>query len=50
MGYDRTTLCGGFDSADSWGHFVHCGGQPAQQNIVPRPTARRPIMTGQAPR
>jgi hypothetical protein len=40
--YDCTTPCGGFDAADSWGHFVHCAvGQSAQQNVVQRSDGRR---------
>ena len=41
--YDCASSCGGFDVADSWGHFVHCAvGQPAQQNVVPGSGGRRP--------
>jgi hypothetical protein len=30
--FDCATACGGFDSADSWAHFVHClSGQKADQ-------------------
>jgi hypothetical protein len=40
--YDCASSCGGFDVADSWGHFVHCAaGRPAQQNVVPRSGSQR---------
>jgi hypothetical protein len=38
--FDCQTSCGGFDSADSWAHFVHClSGQTADQ---PPPITGRP--------
>lgn len=33
--FDCQTSCGGFDSADSWSHYVHClSGRPADQPVV----------------
>jgi hypothetical protein len=33
--FDCTTSCGGFDSADSWAHFVHClSGQAPDQPMT----------------
>jgi hypothetical protein len=33
--FDCTTSCGGFNSADSWSHYVHClSGQPAEEEVV----------------
>jgi hypothetical protein len=43
--YDCQTSCGGFDSADSWSHFVHClSGQTPDRPppIVGRPRPRTP--------
>jgi hypothetical protein len=43
--YDCQTSCGGFDSADSWSHFVHClSGQTPDRPppIVGRPRAPAP--------
>jgi hypothetical protein len=42
--FDCETSCGGFDSADSWTHFVHClSGQTADQ---PTPVQGRPGGSG----
>jgi hypothetical protein len=34
--FDCTTDCGGFESADSWAHFVHCAGgqRPDQPTVI----------------
>jgi hypothetical protein len=43
--YDCQSSCGGFDSADSWSHFVHClSNQAADRSppIVGRPRPRTP--------
>jgi hypothetical protein len=33
--FDCVTSCGGFNSADSWSHYVHClSGQPAEEEVI----------------
>ena len=44
--YDCETSCGGFDTADSWAHFVNClSGQPADQPEVIQVERNMPVST-----
>ncbi len=51
--FDCQTSCGGFDSADSWAHFIHClSGQTSDQNNInsgPTGGARQPGGSGGTP-
>jgi hypothetical protein len=50
--FDCATACGGFDSADSWAHFIHClSGQTADKPTViqGQPGGTPPPAGGQKP-